>query len=281
MLVWLQTQTWLGRLTGRGPWYLITPVQDATNSWHMNCTSARSQCARRGCRCARSVPGARMSRADARRGAASGRQGRTANRPCTEKNRMKKMRKPPISTTNLARAGGASAPARPGRPGGAPHRARARAARAPDGEQDQVAHDQADQPEREEVDVPVPGVAASRLEAAQERVVHDRGARVLQQRADVQQVLPARARAAAQRGARGARRRGAGRGSCGGVRTAATPPAGSAGSPRTARTGPARARGVPRQPRAAGRAGGERGAGGRARASSVRSTRRSWPSDTL
>ena len=42
MDVWLQTQTLLGRLTGRGPWYRTTPVQDATNMRHWNCTRVRS-----------------------------------------------------------------------------------------------------------------------------------------------------------------------------------------------------------------------------------------------
>ena len=43
MDVWLQTQTLLGRLTGRGPWYRTTPVQDATNMRHWNCTNILSQ----------------------------------------------------------------------------------------------------------------------------------------------------------------------------------------------------------------------------------------------
>ena len=61
---------------------------------------------------------------------------------------------------------------------------------APDGKQDEVADEQADEPQREQVDVPVPRVAAGGLETAQERVVHNSGSCILQQRTHVQQVLP-------------------------------------------------------------------------------------------
>ena len=101
---------------------------------------------------------------------------------------MKKIRNPPISTTNLARAQGASRKTRVFN-GTASKQGTVRRS-APDGEQNEVADEQADQPEREQVDVPVPGVAASGLETAQERVVHNSGSRVLQQRTHVQQVLP-------------------------------------------------------------------------------------------
>ena len=54
-----------------------------------------------------------------------------------------------------------------------------------------MAHDDADGPEGREVDVPVPGVAGLRLEAAQEGVVHNCCSCILHQGADVQQVPPA------------------------------------------------------------------------------------------
>ena len=62
----------------------------------------------------------------------------------------------------------------------------------PEGEEDAVADDAAEDPGGEQVDVPVPGVRRVLLEAPHEGVVDHRCRRVRHERADVQQVLPAR-----------------------------------------------------------------------------------------
>lgn len=61
----------------------------------------------------------------------------------------------------------------------------------PEGKQYKVPHNQANQPEGCEVDVPVPGVAGLRLKAAQEGVIHNGCCSILYKGADVQQIPPA------------------------------------------------------------------------------------------
>ena len=60
----------------------------------------------------------------------------------------------------------------------------------PEGEQNKVSHNQANQPERRKVYVPVPRIAGLALEASQERIVNNGCCSVLYKGADIQQIPP-------------------------------------------------------------------------------------------
>lgn len=60
----------------------------------------------------------------------------------------------------------------------------------PEGEQNKVSHNQANQPERRKVYVPVPRIAGLALEASQERIVNNSCCSVLYKGADIQQIPP-------------------------------------------------------------------------------------------
>ena len=60
----------------------------------------------------------------------------------------------------------------------------------PEGEENEVPHNQANQPEGRKIDVPVPGITGLRLKAAQERIIHNGRCSILDKGADVQEIPP-------------------------------------------------------------------------------------------